>query len=79
MKCIWLVLMFAMAGTLAATDVEAASKKKKVSGAQVAGFVQTAPLQGGTLRNLNRFGETKINGYTDNTQQFFAKQSDKSP
>jgi hypothetical protein len=79
MKCIIGVgLIFAMIGTLTATDAEAASKKKR-KGPQVAGFVQTAPLLGGTLSNQNRFGEKKINGYTDPTQQFFSKLSDKSP
>ena len=51
-------------------DAEAAPKKRKKS-QQVAGFVQFVPV-GGTLRSQNRFGERRINGYTDNTRQFFA-------
>jgi hypothetical protein len=77
-RSIWLGLIFAMVGPLVITGAEAASKKKR-KGPQVAGFVQTAPLPGGSLRNQNRFGESKINGYTDYTQQFFARQADKSP
>ena len=33
----------------------------------------------GTLSNPNRFGERRINGYTDNTRQFFAHIANRGP
>jgi hypothetical protein len=68
-----LALAVAVLVPFAATSADAASKKKKKNGSQVFGFVQTSSSGlGGTLSNPNRFGERRINGYTDNTRQFFA-------
>jgi hypothetical protein len=70
-RFVGVALMVAVWVPLAANEAAAASKKKKKT-PQVAGFVQTAPVVGGTLKVAPKFGETKVGGYTDKTQQFFA-------
>jgi hypothetical protein len=56
-----------------AATADAAAKKKKASGTQVFGFVQTIPGVN-SIRESRNIGETNILGYTDNTQKFFARQ-----
>jgi hypothetical protein len=56
-----------------ASTADAAAKKKKSSGTQVFGFVQTASGTN-SIRESRNIGETNILGYTDNTQKFFARQ-----
>jgi hypothetical protein len=56
-----------------AATADATAKKKKASGTQVFGFVQTAPGIN-SIRQSRNIGETNTLGYTDNTQKFFARQ-----
>ena len=70
-----LALALAAMVPLTATGADAAKKSKKQP-TRVFGFVQTAS---GTLSNPNRFGERRINGYRDNTQQFFAHIANRGP
>jgi hypothetical protein len=73
-----LAIVLAMLAPLAVADANAATKKK-TTGAKVAGFVQTAPLSGGTIKNRNTIGERQYLSYRDNTQKLFARIELNSP
>jgi hypothetical protein len=73
-----LALAVAVLVPFAATGADAATKKKK-KGTQVFGFVQSAPVTGGTIGNRNPFGERQYLGFRDNTQKFFARLEYNSP
>jgi hypothetical protein len=75
-----LVLACAVSAPFGVGDADAATKKKnKSAGPQVFGFVQTAPVIGGTISNSNPYGERRFLNYRDNTQKFFGRISEKSP
>jgi hypothetical protein len=74
-----LALAVAVLVPFAATGADAATKKKKKNATQVFGFVQTAPVVGGTISNKNPYGERQYLGYRDNTQKFFARITQNSP
>jgi hypothetical protein len=75
-----LALAVAVLVPFVASGADAATKKKKTNnGTQVFGFVQTAPVIGGTIKNRNAYGERQYLTYRDNTQKFFARFEHNSP
>ncbi len=73
-----LALAFAVLVPLAVSDADAATKKKKSKGPQVAGFVQTAPIGGSTISISNPTGDRRYLNHPDNTQKFFSRLAENS-
>jgi hypothetical protein len=74
-----LALAVAVLVPFVASNADAATKRKTKNGPQVAGFVQTAPGVGGTIKNPNPYSERQYLSFRDNTQIFFGRLTDRSP